>query len=67
MVKQSNNEIEFLNTKIGGINERRDKLTQEYSQLQRVLEHTETELAKVMGVINMNFISHSFLLLYFVR
>lgn len=47
---QSNNEVEYLNTKIAGINERRDKLTQDYSQLQRVLEHTEVELAKVMSV-----------------
>lgn len=39
-----------MEKKIGAINERREKLTQEYSQLQRVLEHTESELAKVMGV-----------------
>jgi prefoldin subunit 5 len=47
---QSNNEIEFLDKKIAAINERREKLTQEFSQLQRVLEHTEADLAKVMGV-----------------
>ena len=49
---QSNNEIQYLDKKIAGINERREKLSQEYSQLQRVLEHTEAELAKVMGVFS---------------
>ncbi len=55
ILNKATNEIDFLDKKIAGINEKRDKLTQEFSQLQRVLDHTEAELSKVMMVCAYNY------------
>eukprot|EP01112_Ceratiomyxa_fruticulosa_P016114 TRINITY_DN4838_c0_g1_i1.p1 TRINITY_DN4838_c0_g1~~TRINITY_DN4838_c0_g1_i1.p1 ORF type:complete len:949 (-),score=274.11 TRINITY_DN4838_c0_g1_i1:119-2821(-) len=41
-------EHEFLSKKIAAVQERRDRLTQEYSQYQKALEKTEAELASVI-------------------
>lgn len=47
---QASTEVDFLQRKIDDIHAQKEKLTQEYSQLQKMLEASDAELSKVTVV-----------------